>query len=266
MASSSLWRYVSRETSIRTSAARFHVKHLSSDQRTQLQSGAAELGLQLDPGKLAVMMRHLDWVLETTRSLNLTTITDPTEAVRLHIIDSLVAAPEVLAAPAGPMLDMGTGGGFPGIPLALLSDRNTHLVDSVRKKVEALRRFLVQENLDSWISVSATRVEELQIPRTGLFGVVTARALSALPSLVELASPLLADGGRFVALKARPDAEEMRRAEAVASVVGMQVLSVRSTAVPGGDEARVIVTMEKVGRARVALPRRVGMAQRNPLA
>lgn len=242
------------------------MKHLSAHHARLLRAGISEMGLQIDQASTSQMLLHLDWVLETTRTMNLTAITDPNDAVRLHLLDSLVALPEVISSAPGRLLDIGSGAGFPGLPLALASGRSALLVDSVSKKMEALQRFLVQESLDSWISVSTSRVEGLTLDTDDRYAMVTARAVAALPSLVELASPLLVSGGRLIALKSRPDADELARAEVVAAQCGMRFEASRDALLPGGDEKRAILTYLKVAKPRITLPRRVGMAQKNPLA
>lgn len=211
------------------------------------------------------MLRHLDWLLETTQHVNLTAVTDPTEAVRLHLLDSLAAVPEVEAAPAGLMIDIGTGGGIPGLELAVASRRPTLLVDSVKKKAAQLTQFLLHETLASWISVSAERAEELTA-ETGKAYVVTARGVAELPVLVELASPLLALDGVLIALKAQPTEDEIRRGRTAAALCGMRELSERRLTLPGGTEQRTIVCYRKTGEPAVSLPRRTGTAQKRPLA
>lgn len=242
------------------------MKHLPDSAHSNADSMLEPLGLMVEPTALAKMLRHLDFILEANQSINLTAITQPDDALRLHVIDSLTVLPEVESAPDGPLADIGTGAGFPGLELGIATGRTTLLVDSVRKKTEALQRFLVQEVLDSWIAVSALRAEELARQNREQFAVVTARALSSLPSLVELAAPLLFVGGRLVAMKGNLEDEELARAEKVAALVGMRFESRRSLVLPRGGETREVVVYTRCGKARIKLPRREGLAQHRPLA
>lgn len=242
------------------------MKHLSDTCASTVRQRLETLAIEVAPEALAIMLRHLDFVIETNKSINLTAITAPDEALRLHLIDSLTALPEVVAAPPGVLVDIGTGAGFPGLELGLATGRETLLVDSVRKKTDAIQRFLLQESLDSWISVSSLRAEELARQRRAEFAVVTARALSSLPALVELASPLLVEGGRLIAMKGRLDEQELQRARSVAAQVGMRFEVRRSVLLPQGDEVRELVTFTRHGKPRVKLPRREGLAQHRPLA
>ena len=153
--------------------------------------------------------RYLDRLIEENEKTNVTRITDRDEAMLLHVEDSLVALPEVQDAPAGDYADLGSGGGFPGIPLALATGRQTLLVDSVAKKMQLVQG-IVQELGVGNVSVFAGRIEDLARQRPESFSVVTARALAQLSVLMELASPLLSEGGRLVCYKANPSEEELQ--------------------------------------------------------
>lgn len=213
----------------------------------------------------ALCERYLDGVLEINKTTNLTRIDDRDEALILHIEDSLVGLPEINEAPAGKYADLGSGGGFPGVPVALYTGRDTLLVDSVKKKMRLVSELIEKLECSDSIRVYDGRIEDLAKDETGKFAVLTARALSRLVSLLELASPLLMKGGRLVCYKADITNEEINEAEAVASLLGMKLLSRREAVLSDGDTKRTILTYGKVGPARLKLPRRVGMAQRNPL-
>lgn len=227
---------------------------------------AGEVGIDLPVDQAELLLRHMEWVLSANERVNLTAIRDRDEAVRLHVVDSLVALPEILEAPGGALLDIGTGGGFPGFALAVCSGRDATLLDSVKKKVAVLEEFLESEALTDTIKATAGRAEELAATRTGGFSVVVARAVAELPALIELARPLLRSSGRFVALKARLSDDEAARGDVVAGKVGMRRVGSRRVVLPGGAETREIVTYEVCGRSAVKLPRRTGLAQSRPLA
>ena len=217
----------------------------------------------LDAYSANVLVSHLEWVLQTNESVNLTALTSPIEALRLHIVDSVCAAPEVLGAPAGTLIDLGTGGGFPGLPLALVCGRPAVLLDSVKKKVHALELFLREHDLDA-IGMGL-RAEEYAVQSPGQAAVVVARAVAPMASLVELAAPILMDGGRLVALKGKRDPDELQDALRTASRCGMTYHSTREYSLPGGTEDRSVVVFERTGTPDIELPRRVGMAQKRPV-
>lgn len=209
--------------------------------------------------------QYLDLVLEVNKTINLTRITDRSEAEILHLEDSLVGLEEVNAAPAGLYGDLGSGGGFPGVPLALATGRDTVLVDSVKKKMAVVGQLIDQLGLSNQIATCDNRIEDLALDRPGSFSVLTARALSRLVSLLELASPLLIKGGRLVCYKAQVADDELSEALAVQDLLGMKLISERKTLLSDGQTARTILVFEKTGRARLKLPRRVGAAQKTPL-
>ena len=214
---------------------------------------------------MSLMQRYLDSILEANKVTNLTRITDGEQARLLHIEDSLVGLPEVNEAPAGLYGGLGSGGGFPGVPLALATGRKTLLVDSVKKKMAIVQSALDDLSLSEQISTSSERIEDLPLEYKEKFAVLTARALSKLVSLVELASPLLKKGGRLVCYKAQLSSEELEEALAVQDLVGMKMISQREICLSDGETTRTIVVFEKIGKPSIKLPRRIGLAQKQPL-
>jgi len=246
----------------------FHVKHLVPVGLTEsLQSELADLGLQVSPAQQEWMLEYLLSLLEANSRINLTRITDPEDAIRLHLVDSLTVLPELHDAPPGAVLDIGSGGGFPGVPLAAATGRDVVLLDSVAKKMTAVASVLdLMPALCARITLSSRRAEQLSVAPGEGFAVVVARAVAPLPSLVELAAPLLLKGGLLVALKGSPEEAEFTSGSAVAVMVGLRETGRRKLALPNSGELRTIVVYEKIGRASVNLPRRTGLAQNSPLA
>lgn len=213
---------------------------------------------------MSLMQRYLDSILEANKVTNLTRITDGEQARLLHIEDSLVGLPEVNEAPTGLYGDLGSRW-LPGVPLALATGRKTLLVDSVKKKMAIVQSALDDLSLSEQISTSSERIEDLPLEYKEKFAVLTARALSKLVSLIELASPLLKNGGRLVCYKAQLSSEELEEALAVQDLVGMKMISQREICLSDGETTRTIVVFEKIGKSRIKLPRRIGLAQKQPL-
>jgi 16S rRNA (guanine527-N7)-methyltransferase len=221
------------------------------------------MGVVAGPEAIDSIAKHLDMVIDANEVLNLTSI-PATEAVALHVLDSCTALPFLQAAPAGEFADLGSGAGYPGVPLSILSGRPVALVESIRKKAVFLERVVQELCLEA--TVHPFRAEELPLEHAGQFAAVTARALSALPSLVELASPLLVSGGVLICLKGKPEPEELRRGDVAARRCGLTRTETAPVFIPGVDAVRTIVVYRREGRCSVKLPRRNGMAQRQPLA
>lgn len=174
-----------------------------------LIDGAAALGVELRPDHTRLFARYATELLKWNAVTNLTAITQP-EAIALnHFLDSL--APARLIAPGSALLDVGTGGGFPGLPLHIaVGGLRTVLLDATRKKVSFLRH-VVRELALSGVEARHLRVEELGSLEgwQRSFDVVTSRAFSALATFVCAVWPLLKPGGRVIALKGAISAGEM---------------------------------------------------------
>ncbi|MBQ9020625.1 MAG: 16S rRNA (guanine(527)-N(7))-methyltransferase RsmG [Eggerthellaceae bacterium] len=213
----------------------------------------------------SLLEQYLREVLQKNEELNLTTITSFEAARMLHLEDSLLALPEVLAAPEGVLVDLGSGGGFPGVPLAVATRRETTLVDSRKKKMDAIAAILEACGING-VQTCAMRVEELALDQPEQYAVATARALSTLPVLLELAAPLLLRGGKLIAYKGPECADEIDAAAQLESKLGMRQTSIRRACLSDGATERTIVVYEKYASPQVKLPRRPGVAQKRPYA
>jgi 16S rRNA (guanine527-N7)-methyltransferase len=230
--------------------------------RTQLEKA---LHYPVSEGQAAILVAHLNYVLEQNESLNLTRINEPKQGVLLHIEDSLSALFELDEAPEGCLVDLGSGGGFPGIPLLVMRSRKGVLIEAKEKKARVLRAFLRTNGLEDKISVEARRVEEVARERRECFAVATARALSSLPALMELAAPLLMLNGVLLAYKGDLAEAELDAARSLEDMLGMTVIGIRTFLLSDGASKRTIVRITKTSEAKRELPRRNGQAQRHPL-
>lgn len=212
--------------------------------------------------------RFVALLLAVNRQVNLTRVTAPDEVARLHLLDSLAALPLIDAMAPGRVVDLGSGGGIPGLPLALARpDVRWTLVDSVGKKATILAEFVAALGLEN-VGVVADRAEVLgrdAAHREG-YQLVTARACAALPVLAELALPLLAVGGSLLAWKGplAEDDEEVRRGRAAIGQLGGGALRIVEPGVPAlGGHRFVVVPKQRPTDAR--FPRRPGEPGRRPL-
>ena len=231
----------------------------------RLVSYCKDYSLEVSEGDLEACIHHLDLVLEANKTTNLTRILNVEDAAVLHILDSLILLPYINLAPDGALLDMGTGAGFPGVPLTIVSHRKATYIDSVGKKVDAVNSFVSALGLKHAHAVH-DRLEEYARSHKKQFAVVTARALAPLPVLVEYASPYLKDGGLFVITKGNPTDEELDSGEAAAKICGFTLLLTDDLDLPDGLGHREFIILKKSRPASVSLPRANGMAKKNPLA
>jgi 16S rRNA (guanine527-N7)-methyltransferase len=232
----------------------------------RLLSLCGQMGCQLAEAQARGILRYTAAVLEANASINLTRISDIQSALRLHAVDSLTATVELARAPAGPLLDLGSGGGFPGVPLAIQSSRPTVLLDSVTKKLVAVQRILDLMSLGDRVQTVSGRAERHVADAAHSYSAVVARAVAPLPSLVELAAPLLAQDGLLIAMKGDPSRDEIGAGRVVAGMVGLEEVSMRVLSLPDGGESRTIVCYRRVSSSNTRLPRRTGLAQHRPLA
>ena len=214
--------------------------------------------------KVVLLRRHLQLLLEKNASLNLTRIDDPDEAWVLHVIDSLCLLPYVEQA-EGPVLDLGTGGGFPGLPLGIVSGLPMTLLDSLAKKADAVRGFCSELGLQEQVEVVAERAETLALLRPEHYACVVARAVAPLAVLLEYGAPLLRAGGLLVAAKGRLDDEERVSGERAAAICGMELVELLAYELPDGKGSRQLAVYRKTAEPSVKLPRRPGMARKRPL-
>lgn len=231
----------------------------------QLSLYCQEYSLSVDRGQLELCLRHLDEVLETNKTTNLTRILNVDDALVLHVLDSLVLLPYVNEAPEGALLDMGTGAGFPGIPLTICSQRHATYIDSVGKKINAVNSFIRDLNLKHAHGVHE-RLEEYARSHKKSFAVVTARALAPLPTLIEYAAPFLKDNGLFVITKGNPSHEELLAGNTAAKICGFVCHKEARLDLPNGLGHREFIVLRKARPSSVSLPRANGMAKKNPLA
>jgi 16S rRNA (guanine527-N7)-methyltransferase len=232
-----------------------------------LDAGLDALGLVLDDGARAAIDAHVRLLLAWTTAINLTAIRDPAEAARLHVLDSLAAAPHLAARGIGRLLDIGSGGGFPGLPLAVaLNADRTLLVDSVGKKIRFLRTVIDAAGLGRTVAAEQGRAETLaHDPRDrGAWPAVTARAVSSLAELVEVGLPLVAPGGVLVAWKRDPVDEELAAARGALEALRAGPVSVVPSGVPGLEAHRLVI-VPRGGAIDHRFPRDPAERRRRPL-
>lgn len=212
-----------------------------------------------------LIKKHLECVIEANKVTNLTRIDSMDSGMLLHIEDSLAALEEADKAPAGKYIDLGSGGGFPGFPLAIATGRKTTLIDARQRKIELLNEFAEQLNLSDQVVAVHSRIEEFSRTHKNQYSLVTARALSKLSILLELASPLLKQGGRLICYKARMEESEFEHAKKISKQVGFSLVSLDEYFLSDGETFRTLVVFEKIGPSKIKLPRRDGFAQNKPL-
>ena len=197
-----------------------------------LAQGLAELGIDLPAAAQDKLLAFRDLLLKWNKTYNLTALRDPEQAISHHLLDSLAILPHV-----GPeaLLDVGSGGGLPGIPLAIARpDLSVRMVDTVQKKTTFLQQAAIQLGLKN-VTVDHARIETL----SGQYAQISSRAFAELRLFTDLTRHLLAPGGRWLAMKGmRPEAEI---AVLPADIIVEQIIPLH---VPGLDAERHLIILK----------------------
>ncbi|MDE2429417.1 MAG: 16S rRNA (guanine(527)-N(7))-methyltransferase RsmG [Burkholderiales bacterium] len=211
-----------------------HVEHELTD---MLKSGIQELHLDISDAQIGKMIAYLSLLSKWNSVYNLTSIRDPKEMVKQHLLDSLSAAPAFKHAKN--VLDVGAGGGLPGMMLAITYPAiKISMIDTVSKKTAFLTQAKTELGLKN-VTVYTGRVEALQVKEK--FDVITSRAFSELCNFINWSGHLLADNGQFIAMKGISPSQEIERLPA-----GWHVESIQPLCVPGLHAERHLVFIKKI--------------------
>ena len=242
---------------------------MSNKYQTQLMSICSEYDIELKPDTASQLCKFLELVLEKNKVLNLTAIRDYEKGIVLHLLDSLLYLRffDHDTSRKFSFFDIGTGAGFPGIPIALCCANATGtLCDSVKKKIAAVREFLDSLDLTERVSVTDQRVEEFARTNKHTCDYVVARAVAPLSALIEYAAPLMKNNAKLVISKGVPEPNEMTAGERAAHICGLQLDQKEPFELPDDYGCRTFFVYTKKNTPKIALPRQVGMALKHPLS
>lgn len=187
-----------------------------------LNEGIAAMQLDVSPAQQDQLMDYLGLMFKWNSVYNLTSLRDPMQMVTHHLLDSLAAVPAFAAARN--VLDVGSGGGLPGIVLAIVRpDMKVSMIDTVHKKTAFLTQVKAELGMAN-VTVYTMKVQELDV--SDKFDVITSRAFADLSDFINWSSHLLAEGGRYIALKGVAPQEERERVPAAWKVTGVEPLQV----------------------------------------
>ena len=203
----------------------------------RLDTGLAGLGIDVSAAQRAQLLAFVGLLVRWNRAYNLTAVREPAEMIPRHLLDSLAVLPWVRC---GPVLDVGTGAGLPGLPLAILRPELAFtLLDGNGKKIRFVRQAVLELGLRNVTPVQA-RIETYR-PQVN-FATITARAVAPLAAICTSCAPLAAPGGVLLALKGRePAAEVAGLAAAAPAGVRIDALTVHPLDVPGLDAERCVI-------------------------
>ena len=223
---------------------------------------ATKSSLSLAAGQEALLRRYLGLLLEKNRTLNLTAVRDPDAAWDRHILDSLSLTPFLQGSRR--LLDLGSGGGLPGIPLAIVRpDLEVALLEATGKKTRFLEEAVAELGLPNVSVINARAEDTAREPgHRARYDTVTARALASLAALVELALPFLEEGGRLLAMKGARLSEELPAARTACRLVGGEIDEIHELDPEAGA---CVVEIRKTFPTPKKYPRHNGLPAKKPL-
>lgn len=227
-----------------------------------LREGLLALGLPEDG--VPALLRYAELLVEKNKVMNLTAITDPSDIAALHFLDS--AALLTLADFRDKTVaDVGTGAGFPGLPLKIVepSIRLT-LLDSLNKRIDFLGEVCADLGL-SGVACVHGRAEEFAAEHRESFDLVTSRAVANLRMLCELCLPLVKVGGCFLAMKSVDSGEELAQARGAIAALGASVERQADYTIPGTEIRHRLIVLKKVRKTEKKYPRTFAKIKKNPL-
>ena len=232
-----------------------------------LAARADEAGIPLTAEQIGQFSVYHEMLLDWNTRMNLTALTAPEDVAVKHIIDSLTAYDAALFDGARTLIDVGTGAGLPGIPLAVYAPHLTvTLLDSLNKRVRFLTEVTAAMGLPNVRCIHARAEEAARTAEhRAAYDIVVSRAVARLPVLLEYTLPFVRVGGTLLALKGRAYAEEQKEARRAAGVLGGGRITARPVHLPGLDDVRAILTVTKERQTPAIYPRGGGAPPRRPL-
>lgn len=237
----------------------------------RLIAGADKLGIKLSSRHVKQFELYYQELIKWNTKTNLTAITDYSSIQLKHFLDSLTVtlalSTEDMLRPDFTIVDIGTGAGFPGLPLKILFPQpRLVLIEPTAKKTAFLHHIVRKLELEN-VEVLNSRAEEaapLPLYREQ-FALALSRAVALLPTLVELALPFCQIGGRFIAQKKGDIGQELNRAEKAVVVLGGKLEQIKKIELNEFDDARCLVVIDKICPTPGKYPRRAGLPKRRPI-
>lgn len=235
------------------------------DKQIEIRDAFQMLRISLTDRQAEQLLNYYDLLIEKNKVMNLTAITEFEEVLCKHFIDSLIICR--LEEPKGNLIDMGTGAGFPGIPLKIVyPDLHVVLVDSLNKRISFLQDVIQKLGLEHIKAVHG-RAEELAKKKEyrEQFDYCVSRAVANLSSLSEYCLPFVKIGGSFISYKSAKVQDELKTGERAILLLGGSLERREDFVLPGSDISRCLLQIRKVKSTPAKYPRKAGIPTKEPL-
>ena len=229
----------------------------------ELRDKANEIDIILEENQIENFYKYMNLLLEWNEKMNLTAIIEPNGVILKHFVDSLTISN--LIEKGQNVIDVGTGAGFPGIPLSIVNNENITLLDSLNKRIIFLEEVINKLELKNIKAVHA-RVEEFAKNKKEreMYDVATSRAVAPLNVLLEYLLPLVKVGGKCICMKGS-NTEEIDEAKNALKVLGGEIEKIKKIILPESDIIRNIIIVKKVKETPLKYPRKPGTPSKEPI-
>ena len=231
----------------------------------ELTNKSKKVGIEINEENANKFYNYMNLLQEWNEKINLTAITAPKEVILKHFVDSITINKYIEDKKI--IMDIGTGAGFPGIPLKIINkDKEIILVDSLNKRINFLKEVSKKLNLEKIECIHA-RAEELAANSNyrEKSDIVTSRAVARLATLIEYMLPFVKIGGKCICMKGANIEEELKEAKKAIDILGGEVESVEKFYLPDTDMERNVVVIKKVKNTPKQYPRKAGMPSKQPI-
>lgn len=234
--------------------------------KQELLKKTSAININISELQIQQFYKYMNLLIEWNKKINLTAITEPKEIILKHFIDSLMIINKIPEKTK--IADIGSGAGFPGIPIKILRpNTEIYLIDSLNKRIKFLNEVINENKLNNTYAIHA-RAEEIGHNKMyrAKFDIVTSRAVAKLNTLIEYMMPLVKLGGKCICLKGPNADEEIEEARDAIKILGGEIENVEKILLPDSDNKRTIIVIKAVKQLPNKYPRKPGVPTTSPIA